>query len=303
MSNKIKDIYCFGTSFTAGGGFEWKSDHPDRSRDLRKYYSEVNIEKTQEAFSWPGRFKDILKDKNLDIQVHNFGKQGYGNQRVYRKVYDVINNPKFDASTSIFIIELSWMMRREFYFYDIGDYIIANYGFLPDEKHPKRRDKLTHVNLAHSYWYDKDPLRKKLLNLEPLFTDFMKLTMDQHEVGREIHRNLSMFFSFLNENKIQYYISSLPPLDPDSRDLIKFDNSKVVKFKHDKIESDYLELFIADAKLSIRDETNGKFDDFHAGVFGNTLIASQIFNKIVDDDIFNESKVNPNPRDFLLNLI
>jgi hypothetical protein len=217
--SKIKNIYCFGTSFTAGGGFEWKSDHPDRSRDLRKYYSEVNIEKTQEAFSWPGRFKDILKNKNLDIQVHNFGKQGYGNQRVYRKAYDVINNPKFDASSSIFIIELSWIMRREFYFYDIDDYIIANYGFLPDEKHLKRRDKITHVNLAHSYWYDK------------------------------------------------------------------------------------LEFFIADAKLSIRDETNGKFDDFHAGVFGNTLIASQIFNKIVDDGVFNESKVNPNPKDFLLNLI
>lgn len=279
--SKIKNIHCFGTSYTAGGGFEWNTHVGNRHDKLEKYYGHLDIPKNQWAFSWPGRFQDILDKNGDDIKVHNHGKQGYGNQRVYRKVYEVLEDKNFDKDTSLFIIELSWTRRREFYYYPLDDYIICNYGFDFDEFNPNRLGKVNYVDLGNTYWYQNQEIDEMLLNEQQLFLDFMKKTIDHDEVCREISRNLAMFFSFLNENNIKYYISSLPPINLLEDNLIKIDLNKIIKYNHNGIESDYLELFIRDSKITIYHETKGKYKDFHAGLFGNTLIANQIFNKIV----------------------
>jgi hypothetical protein len=277
--SKIKNIHCFGTSYTAGGGFEWGSI--EKNELLEKYYGHLDIPKNQWAFSWPGRFQNILNKNGDDIKVHNHGKQGYGNQRIYRKVYEILEDKNFDKESSLFIIELSWTGRREFYYYPLEDYIICNYGFKDDESNPNRLGKISGVSLANTYWYQNQKTDKILENDTQLFFDFMKKTTENNTVCKEIIRNLTMFFAFLNENGIKYYISSFPPINLAINQLIKVDLDRIIRFKHNGIESDYLEIFIKNAKLTIYDETGGKYKDSHAGVFGNTLIANQIYNKIV----------------------
>ena len=81
----IKQIYFFGTSHTAGGGFEFDSslksfrieendfqiNETPRGELLKKIYSKLylNEELTQENFSFPGQFRQLCRDRNIDVEV------------------------------------------------------------------------------------------------------------------------------------------------------------------------------------------------------------------------------------------
>lgn len=301
---KIKNIHCFGTSFTAGGGFEWEGYNSDRTDDLEKIYGHLNIPKNQWSYSWPGRFKDILNKNNLNINVYNHAKQGYGNQRIYRKIFEVLLSKNFNKEENLFIIEFSWLNRREFYLNDINDYIICNYG-IGSENEDGSDEKLMHVELASSYFYDEQPVQKMLYGdteVSKKIFDFLSLTLNSSELEKEVNRNISMLISFLNYHNINYYISSTPPIHPEYNHLIQIDRKKIIEYKYNDVVGDYFESFIEPAGLSIYDETNNKYDDFHAGVFGNTLIASQIYNKIVENGDIDSEYVNPIPEKINLNI-
>ena len=146
--SKIKNVHCFGTSFTAGGGFEWETEDGDRRDSIEKMYGNVNIPKTQWDYSFPGRLQTLFKDNNQNIKVYNHGKQGYGNERVYRKVFDVILSKDFKKEENLFIIEFSWLNRREFFLNEINDYVICNYGF--GEEGNGGEEKLLGLEMASS---------------------------------------------------------------------------------------------------------------------------------------------------------
>ena len=80
--SKIKYINCFGTSYTAGGGFEFDGD----KNPLNNLYSGLETPLTQFNFSYPGQLKKIL-DEN--VKVTNYAKNGYGNDRTFRKIYEL----------------------------------------------------------------------------------------------------------------------------------------------------------------------------------------------------------------------
>ena len=87
----IKYIHCFGTSYTAGGGYEFDGDSPFRNQDseyiinLKKETKQKypNEEQTQYNFSWQIQLQKLV-DSNK-IKVLNHFKTGYGNERIYRK--------------------------------------------------------------------------------------------------------------------------------------------------------------------------------------------------------------------------
>ena len=71
----IKKIYCFGTSFTEGGGFEF-----DTRPSVKYIYSGIGETISQSNFCWPGQLKKLLPN----IEVINLAKSGFGNERMYR---------------------------------------------------------------------------------------------------------------------------------------------------------------------------------------------------------------------------
>lgn len=298
--SKVKNIHCFGTSHTAGGGFEWEGTDSNRVKLLNEIYGNIDIPKTQWDYSWPGRLKSILKSKNLKINVHNHSKQGYGNERVYRKSIETLISNDFKTDETIFIIELSWLNRREYFLNDLNDYIICNYG------HNKiKNNNLEYVNIAKSYYYD-DINTKKMLSEnskhhKKIF-DFLDLTLNPRELEEEIYRNLSMFISFLNYNKVNYYVSSMIPVNPKYSKLIQIDNKKIIRYKYKDVEDDYLENFIQNSNVSISSETNNKYVEPHSGLFGNTLIATQIYNKLIHNKDISSDLINDIPKTINLNI-
>ena len=121
---KIKYIHCFGTSYTAGGGFEFESINCHKNKNLLNYYGNLNEEFSQFNFSYPGQLQKLIGN---DIKVYNHGKNGYGNELLYRKVYEIITEPNFNNEENIFLLEFSGLGRKEFWLNEINDFIIVNY--------------------------------------------------------------------------------------------------------------------------------------------------------------------------------
>ena len=96
----MKEIYCFGTSQTAGGGYEFDSPSKwDWPEDY--WFIEYEGEKTQSNFSYPGRLQSISNE----YKVFNLGKSGHGNDRSIRKAYDVIKSNEKLSNKEISIIK------------------------------------------------------------------------------------------------------------------------------------------------------------------------------------------------------
>ena len=121
---KIKYINFYGTSSTAGGGFEFDSLAEGPFIYIR--YDKCDEEpKTQFNYSFPGQVKKFIGETN--IEVFNFGKQGYGNDRMMRLAYARTKEEKFNKDEHLFLFEFAALGRDEFYFNEIKDYIICNY--------------------------------------------------------------------------------------------------------------------------------------------------------------------------------
>ena len=98
----IKKIYTFGTSFTHGGGFEWDCLSSDVNDKLKKNYSHIDIPKNQFDFSWPGFLQRYL---GKDVEVINLAKSGFGNELIYRKVFDLVTSSDFKKDECLFLFE------------------------------------------------------------------------------------------------------------------------------------------------------------------------------------------------------
>ena len=93
----VKYINCYGTSFTQGGGSEYW-----RFNGIKIAYRGLSpmIANTHWEFSWPCQLQKFVGN---DMTVRNYGKCGFGNERIYRKTHEIINKPDFNRRTYIFI--------------------------------------------------------------------------------------------------------------------------------------------------------------------------------------------------------
>tara|TARA_R110000868_G_scaffold151653_4_gene376187 strand:- start:951 stop:1847 length:897 start_codon:yes stop_codon:yes gene_type:complete len=279
----IKKIYTLGTSFTAGGGFEWDSLSDNTIDKLKECYNHTSYPKNQFSYSWPGFLQRYLEDTS--IEVVNLAENGYGNERIYRKVFDIVMDSNFVKSECLFLIEFSFMMRKEIFFKKLNDYIICNYHFTENEL----GEKICKVHdIAHNYKRDTVDKVNDIEKDKELINAFFNITMDDTNIIELINRNIVFFLSFLNNHGINYLVTSAPMIPPNS--LITLPESKKVEYKRTnlngtEVNTDFMEDFINEANLSISVETNGKYEDFHAGVTGNREIAKQIYNKLIDEKI------------------
>lgn len=272
----IKNIYCFGTSFTAGGGFEWESNHNHRVSLLNQYYSETPDVKKQFHYSWPGQLEKILSN----IKVHNLAKQGYGNDSIYRKCFEVVNQKSFNSEESILLIEFSDFGRKEFYLNDIKDYIVCNYS------HSKNDVQVN--SIANSYYYDTPSIYKKLDNVFPVISNFMEKTFDETEEFKKMSMEISFFLNWLVVKNIKTIFVSRPNIfHENDKELI----NKFQSINYDIFGGHCYEIFsFINNGFSIKDETNGGFDDFHAGYQTNKFISKLIYNKLAELKLINSNE-------------
>jgi hypothetical protein len=278
MKNKIKHIYCLGSSFTAGGGFEFDSEFRiivDKKRyDL---YKSLNEEMTLYNFSWPGQLQKLIGD---NVKVHNIAKQGYGNDRTERLLYDIVNDFDFKKDETLFLIELTALGRDEWFCNEFDDYIICNYMVKNDKE-------FEFGGIAKDYFYQSIEEQKKLDKHNEFFKKIVTEFKNVKNEADRLDRNINFFISYLEHNKINYLLSSPPP---DT--LQYYDKSKRILFGdglYFKNSFSFVEFF-HENKLSITHETYGTQVDGHGGFKSNKLSANIIYNELVKKNLINLPK-------------
>jgi hypothetical protein len=256
----IKEIHCFGTSNTEGGGFEFQ--HSSRNTELRKIYTEEPF--TKENYSWPGNLQKLVGN---DIKVYNHAKSGYGNERMYRLAYEVLNN-ETPNNEKLLLLEFSHIGRKEYYSKSINDFFIANYSF--DINGIVEKLDIAETHYTTSY---EDFLQHKF---KPLVYEFMKETIDFDIQEKTMKMNNDFFINYLLSNKINFLLTCQPQF------LLSFDLAQKIKNNLIEFEKGVFDLyhFVKKNRLTITYETNTRIIDGHSGLEGNKSIAKIIFDKI-----------------------
>lgn len=279
--SEIKYIHCFGTSHTAGGGFEFDSKVEDKL-NLKKIYNNSNEKLTQFNFSWPGQLQNLLDNK---IKVYNYAKSGFGNELIYRKTFDIVSDNTFNSSENLFIFEFSHIGRKEYYLNEIQDYIIVNYDNLENMKN----DGDYHFELGREYYYDSSKLINILNKFKTSLISFFKQTKNESEILKEIDRNNAFFYSFLKQFKINF-LFLVPPfgtylLDNNLIEKLfpRFKEYEIPIFVGSKKYNNFHDfMYETMPEFTISKETNYRIKDGHLGLRGNKIVAFNVFNNLIE---------------------
>lgn len=320
----IKTIYFFGTSHTAGGGFEFGSklnsfridgedveenDEP-RGDILKRVYSELypNEIQTQENFSFPGQFKKLLFEKGIDIEVINISKQGYGNERIYRKFYDLIRTDNFKKEESLFIFEFSDVERKELFYKPLDNHIVINYGAVNRTFETNKVDKGKYIDddkveiggYAKSYWYETDSDIEILKEDKTFFEEYVTKTLTaKHQIHILNYNNIN-FFSFLKLNNFNFLISEMHNcLYDDLKIYYNFIKEHFISFTcyKNKKYNGFLDL-VHKNNLLIAGETKFEYADRHPSLLANKIIAKNIFNECVNKNFIKSESIKLTKEDF-----
>lgn len=254
----IKEIHIFGTSFSCGGGFEWKSKY--YSEILKKHYTEQPF--TQHYYSWPGQLKKLLGD---DIKIHNHAKSGYGNERLYRKAHKIIETNKDKLDEMLFLFEFSALGRKELWSNEHKQYLSYNYDCNLELPKPKL------MGVAKSYENQICGLEKAdYPKQEKLIQSFLEETWNPKEEVDKLNRNIDMFVSYLFENKVNFKI-----LETFGWEYNGDRNINDYKIEFDK-NGRTLWTWIEKNKLTITEETNGDIKNYHPSFECSKLVAKKI---------------------------
>ncbi len=250
----IKEIHCFGTSFTAGGGFEFGSK--SKHTKLLENYSEPPL--TQFNYSYPGQLQKIIGD---DIKVFNHGQSGFGNELIYRKSFDIIESSD-TMDDKLFILEFSSLGRKEIWSNTYNKHLIVNYNFNDDES-------VWVTGISELYYFTDIFVENSLRGIiEP----FIKETINFDVQEKLVNQNMEFFIDYLIHNKINFLVVQEP--------LYKKTRTKTLPYTIDFGDGVRNMInYSAIHKLTITDETNGRINDAHGGFKWAKIIASKIANK------------------------
>lgn len=270
----IKKIYCFGSSHTEGGGFH-------DSLLVTNLYKNIIDTPTMSKLSWPGILQNILGES---VDVHNYGKSGSGNERIYRMVLDLIfgenqfQDTKFNKEETLILIEPTNLDRKEYYSTTIQDHVVVNYRAVE----PKST-KSFHVVQNH-YFEDEPGLNNKLN--KKLYYDFLIETSHFDVQLNLMQKNLLMFFSFLELHNINFKIVNSCNIFTNSQEKYKVFDTIKYSFQDTHGEyntfEDFTDYASKNGKL-IQNETHGRIDDPHQGYFVNRVISQTINNILIGE--------------------
>ena len=276
--SKIKKIYTLGTSFTAGGGFEF--GNPGREL-LSSIYNNIGEDLTRESFSWPGQLSKLLPSS---IEVINKSESGFGNDRMIRLILDIILHKEFKKDETLFFLEFSLLGRKEIYSNQLDDYLIVNYTHSIDN----------HTGLmgySRNYFMSEKDLKKDISKLpdESFFEDFVKNTINVDNELRIIVNDTIMILNLLNSLDIRYYLTQPPIIEPRFVDMLNLKN-RFINFDGTNY---MLELGLKDSYYgSITEETEDLQNDGHFGLISSKLVSSKIHDKLVEENIIDSAIMN-----------
>lgn len=288
MHNPIYIIYSFGTSHTAGGGFEFNSSSNNQPNP--DVYKSILNSKNHFDFSYPNLLANMC-----NVAVDNYAKQGYGYQRVTRKIIEVVSDDSFEKDKSLFLIEVSAWDRNEFWFNDINDYIIANFS-------TDTLDSPITLSMANDYHYQSSDVRKLINDVDnkQLFFDFFKKTANKEILINQVQNNFLMLITFLEYNNINYYLTNGDiPINPNLLKNINYQNKiityDIVNRNTNKVHivENWVSL-IDEFGLTITEESSGYVEDNHQGYSVNQYIANTIYNRMISDGYLSDDKINSN---------
>ena len=282
----IKKIYAFGTSHTAGGGFEFNTlTNNYRNPEV---YKKIIKSQNHYDFSYPN-----MLGKLLDIKVENRAKQGYGYEKVSREIFDVLCSSDFDSKSSLFLIETSGWDRQEFWFNDINDYISIN------SQSSKIKDPNS-ISIANDYHFQDDSTTHKILESKSIFDKFIQKTSNLDYLVRKVQINFFFLINLLENQNIKYYLTNGDiPLPPDLEKYINYKNNIVNYDLYDlnKKENQSVQNWtekVFSFGLTISEECSNKVNDNHQGLSVSKTISETIYNKMIDDGLIDREKLNIN---------
>ena len=291
----IKKIYTFGTSFTDGGGFEFKINNT-----IKYPYNGLGEEYTKQNFSYPGQLIKLLPN----VEIINLAKSGYGNERIYRLASDIVFSDDFNSDESLFIIEFSHLGRKEYFSKELNDYFIVNY--VPNNISNSRIAGLAReYNLSfEEYQADCDKLSylkdTQHIDLEVrkkanrFFNKWFELTYDEKTWSQLVANNSSIFLSFLKNRNVNYLFTA-PPYFINHKNydnLLEPHLIKGLRINGNHCIHDYY------PNATISNETNNFHEDGHYGLIKNKLIASHIYDELVNRNMISGNKLNKKWKDF-----
>lgn len=290
----IKQIHCFGSSFTEGGGFEWWK-YEEVKYIYKPYIGEYTSEKTSFPFSWPGQLKKLIDGSHQKLKgdyVHNYGRCGWGNERTYRKIWEIVSKPTFNPKEHLFLIEFSDTSRASFWSVEKQKHFLVNY----DMGEPDREGLLYKQDVEPVFDYHRKTFagEEQYLNgIAPMMTEFLKCTHDEGDVLRRVEQNQITFVSWMKEMDLNFLVP-LPnafcykPMWHDR--LFKF---RVVGGSTGSCGHQY---DIPQMGYGFGKETHGIWNDFHGGLAWSEMIAMKVYNLMIDWNFISKEPLDISPK-------
>ena len=265
-----------GTSHTAGGGFEIDSTWDYRRKIITEHYGFLN-KKTQKDFAYSSHLKELLNN----VEVINLGKNGFGNEKMYREAHTIIEEYGFDNDSTLFLIEFSEHGRKEVFHNEFKDYIVLNYYYNSKEV----SDDI--FSNALNYFYHTDKQIQVIKEEESFFLEYCKKTLNFDIVSKNIKRNIDFFLSYLNQNNINYLFTSTPILS-------EYDVNKTISIGDGELFETNLSYsnFSQRNKMTITDETAGKYDDSHPSYIVHRIYSKIVYNKLIEIGYVESNPIN-----------
>lgn len=267
--SKIRNIYSFGTSFSNAGGFEF-----DRKPHMVDFYKQFGIELDKEKVQYTYLLSKLLDDK---MNCVNFSKDGFGNERIYRKINDITMGSGFKPEENLFVIEFSDLGRREVFVNKDNKHGIINY-LVQGERDIKF--------VGSSYDYTTETHSLNLDKVEMLFKQLFRKTFSfKHEIDK-VQASIYKTISYLELLKIPYILLDVPyHLQDRNQIAVTFQeiyNKRLINIKGDKIFQ-----YLWENGYSIQDETDGLVPDLHFGYHANIIFSKMIYNKMIQMKLIN----------------
>lgn len=267
----IKYIHCFGTSYSAGGGHEFDGNRDDiYLKNLVNEYEKLypNEEQTLFNFSYPGQLQKLV---GSDIKVINHAKSGYGNELMYKLVWEIVSDEAFSKEEHLFLFEFSGMGRKLIWSNTLNKYIITNYRIDDDGSN------FSYNGSAIDYYYDSKETVDIISKIEQeSIVNFYKETISIDSVMKQIDINTDFFLAYLTHFSCNFLFTS-PPYYHNSS---SFRNDKYyINFENNHCFVTYF----GENDYTIESDTNGLCPDGHMGMTGAKLVSKIIYNHLIDN--------------------
>lgn len=252
--SKYKYFYINGASTIEGGGLEEESI---------KKNSVIPVYKKLYNISWNNRYEVNCGQRLseiIGIKCINESLCGGSAERVVRMTYQFIYENWSDRNKFFILIEKPDSGRYELY--HKNEYYVCN---SMNHNGGNERDFVFATrNYFEKIKYNQDKENQKI------FSDYHYNFYDFVEQVKKMDFAYAGLYSFCKRNDIKIFL--MMPNDFFFNE--NYDVDDIVGFQDKKL-SDIL-TFCNEKKLTITDETNGEYSDFHPGYFGHIEYAKKL---------------------------